>query len=69
MSTVRPFRAVRPKKEMASSIAALPYDVYNTAEARQEIAREPLSFLCGKGEKLRRESIELRCLDTAALHG
>lgn len=45
MSTVRPFRAVRPKKEMASSIAALPYDVYNTAEARQEIAREPLSFL------------------------
>lgn len=45
MSTVRPFRALRPKEELASSIAALPYDVYNTEEARQEIARQPLSFL------------------------
>ena len=45
MSTIRPFRAVRPQKELASSIAALPYDVYNTAEAREVTAREPLSFL------------------------
>lgn len=45
MSTIRPFRAVRPQKELASSIAALPYDVYNTAEARKITAQEPLSFL------------------------
>ena len=45
MSTIRPFRAVRPKAELAASIAALPYDVYSTAEAREVIAEEPLSFL------------------------
>ena len=45
MSTIRPLRAVRPKAELAASIAALPYDVYSTAEAREVIAEEPLSFL------------------------
>ena len=45
MSTVRPFRAVRPRKELAASIAALPYDVYSTEEARSEVKKHPLSFL------------------------
>lgn len=45
MSTIRPFRAVRPRRELASSIAALPYDVYNTAEARAAVEKAPLSFL------------------------
>ena len=45
MADVRPFRALRPAKEKASHIAALPYDVMNTAEAKAEIEREPLSFL------------------------
>lgn len=45
MSIIRPFRAIRPREELASSIAALPYDVYNTAEARKETTRQPLSFL------------------------
>lgn len=45
MSTIRPFRAVRPRKELASSIAALPYDVYSTEEARSEVEKNPLSFL------------------------
>lgn len=45
MSTVRPFRAIRPREDLAASIAALPYDVFSTAEAREEIARNPLSFL------------------------
>ncbi len=45
MADVRPFRAVRPAKEKAEHIAALPYDVMNTEEARAEIKREPLSFL------------------------
>ena len=45
MADVRPFRATRPAKEKACHIAALPYDVMNTAEAKEEIKREPLSFL------------------------
>ena len=46
MATVRPFCAVRPRQDIASRVAALPYDVYNRAEAKAETIREPLSFLC-----------------------
>ena len=46
MATVRPFCAVRPRQDIASRVAALPYDVYNRAEAKIETQREPLSFLC-----------------------
>ena len=45
MADVRPFKAIRPAEGKAEHIAALPYDVMNTAEAREEIRREPLSFL------------------------
>ena len=45
MANVRPFAAIRPAKEKAKNIAALPYDVYNTQEARQAIEDEPYSFL------------------------
>lgn len=45
MSVIRPFRAVRPKKEYASRVAALPYDVMNSAEARIAVKDEPYSFL------------------------
>lgn len=45
MADVIPFRALRPVKEKAGHIAALPYDVMNTKEAKEEIIREPLSFL------------------------
>ncbi len=45
MATIKAFKAVRPKNEYAEKIAALPYDVYNTEEAREEINKNPLSFL------------------------
>ncbi|MGI5902508.1 MAG: DUF1015 domain-containing protein [Desulfitobacteriia bacterium] len=45
MATIRPFKAIRPRKDVASRVAALPYDVYNREEALEEIKREPLSFL------------------------
>lgn len=45
MATIKPFAAIRPSKDKASRIAALPYDVYNREEARKEVEREPLSFL------------------------
>lgn len=45
MAVIRPFKCVRPAKEMASSIAALPYDVYTREEAREIVKKNPLSFL------------------------
>lgn len=46
MAIVRPFCAVRPRKDVADKVAALPYDVYNRQEALVETRKEPLSFLC-----------------------
>ncbi|MBR6094226.1 MAG: DUF1015 domain-containing protein [Lachnospiraceae bacterium] len=45
MATIKPFKGIRPKTELASQVAALPYDVYNSAEARAAVAKNPLSFL------------------------
>lgn len=45
MATIRPFKALRAKPELASQIAALPYDVMNTEEARQMAKDNPVSFL------------------------
>lgn len=51
MATVRPFRAFRPKPEFAGEVAARPYDVLSSDEARQEAKGHPLSFLhVGKPE-------------------
>ena len=45
MAVVKPFSCVRPDAGLASRVAALPYDVYDRAEAKVEVKREPLSFL------------------------
>lgn len=45
MLRVRPFAAVRPRPEDASKIAAPPYDVVDTAEARAIAEGNPLCFL------------------------
>ena len=45
MPKVTPFQSIRPVPELASRIAALPYDVYNRKEACEVVKREPLSFL------------------------
>jgi uncharacterized protein (DUF1015 family) len=45
MASVRPFRALRPRPELASRVAAVPYDVVSTEEARALAAGNPLSFL------------------------
>lgn len=45
MAVFRPFRAVRPVKAHAAAVAALPYDVMNSAEARLAAQGNPLSFL------------------------
>jgi uncharacterized protein (DUF1015 family) len=45
MSQIKPFRAYRPRPEIADRIASVPYDVINTKEARALSAGNPYSFL------------------------
>ena len=45
MAVLSPFRAVRPHARAAARVAAVPYDVVNTEEARALAAGDPLSFL------------------------
>ena len=45
MAEIRPFQAIRPSRERAAEIAALPYDVYNRREAEEIVKKNPLSFL------------------------
>lgn len=45
MSVLRPFRAIRPTKENAHKVAALPYDVMNSEEAKEMVKDKPWSFL------------------------
>ena len=54
MATVIPFRALRPRPDEAARIAAVPYDVVSTDEARALAEGNPLSFL-----RVSRAEIEL----------
>lgn len=45
MAEIRPFRGVRPASELVEKIAALPYDVYSSSEAREIVEKNPMSFL------------------------
>ncbi len=60
MPIFRPFRAFRPKQEFAQKVAAKPYDVLSSDEAREEVKSNPLSFLhVGKPEVDLDPSIDL----------
>jgi uncharacterized protein (DUF1015 family) len=45
MSSIFPFAALRPTPKSAAAVAAVPYDVVSTDEARALAAGNPLSFL------------------------
>ncbi|MFO0619588.1 MAG: DUF1015 family protein [Polyangiaceae bacterium] len=45
MADLRPFRAFRPRPDIAERVAAPPYDVISTAEARALAEGNPFSFL------------------------
>ena len=45
MATLRPFRALRPPRDLVEDVVAPPYDVVDTAEARALAAGHPDSFL------------------------
>ncbi|MBD3333071.1 DUF1015 family protein [candidate division GN15 bacterium] len=45
MSVIRPFAGLRPTPEMAADVAAPPYDVLSSDEARELVKQNPNSFL------------------------
>ena len=45
MAIIRPFKAYRPVKEYVKDIAALPYDVMSSKEAREIVKNNKYSFL------------------------
>ena len=45
MSSIHPFRALRPEPGTAPAVSSVPYDVVSTDEARRIAADNPLSFL------------------------
>lgn len=45
MATIKPFSAIRPKKEYVNKVAALPYDVMSVEEAKVMVKDNPYSFL------------------------
>lgn len=60
MSDIRPFRALRPRPDIADRVAAPPYDVISSAEARAMAQGNPVSFLhCNKPEIDLPEDVDL----------
>ncbi|QQS32396.1 MAG: DUF1015 domain-containing protein [Acidobacteriota bacterium] len=45
MARIEPFRALRPKPEIAKSVSCVPYDVVYESEVREHITGNPNSFL------------------------
>ena len=45
MVVVRPFKGLRPPQKIVAQLASRPYDVMNSAEARQEAAGNQYSLL------------------------
>jgi len=45
MANIQPFKALRPKTNLAKQVASPPYDVLSSAEARQQANGNPYSFL------------------------
>ncbi|NOY59541.1 MAG: DUF1015 domain-containing protein [Calditrichaeota bacterium] len=45
MITIKPFRGLRPKEDLAEKVASPPYDVLSSDEARQMAQINPISFL------------------------
>ena len=45
MSNIKPFRGLRPARDLAQKIASPPYDVLSSKEAREMVQNNPLSFL------------------------
>jgi uncharacterized protein (DUF1015 family) len=45
MVMLKPFKGLRPKKDLVQKVASFPYDVINSTEARKIAKNNPMSFL------------------------
>ena len=45
MAVIKPFKALKPRKDLADQVASRPYDVLNSQEAKKEAAGNDYSFL------------------------
>ncbi|NLK21459.1 MAG: DUF1015 domain-containing protein [Epulopiscium sp.] len=45
MAVLRPFEAIRPREDIVHQVAALPYDVMSSEEAKEMVKDNPYSFL------------------------
>ncbi|HZI52182.1 MAG TPA: DUF1015 family protein [Chitinophagaceae bacterium] len=45
MAIIKPFKALRPRPDLAAKVASPPYDVLNSEEAKAEAKENPFSFL------------------------
>jgi uncharacterized protein (DUF1015 family) len=54
MAVIRPFKAVRPKEEIAHLVASVPYDVVNREEAAELVKDNKINFL-----RVTRSEVEL----------
>ena len=45
MAQIKPFKALRPRQDIAEQLASRPYDVLNSTEAKEEAKGNPVSFL------------------------
>ncbi len=54
MAVIKPFKALRPEKQIADKVASVPYDVVSTEEAKEIAEGNPLSFL-----RITRSELEL----------
>ena len=44
MATIKPFKGLRPPRELVERVASRPYDVLNSDEARREAEGNPMSL-------------------------
>ena len=44
MAKIRPFKGLRPPRELVTEVASRPYDVLNSSEARKEAEGNPRSL-------------------------
>ena len=50
MATVKPFRGIRPPKNLVERVESRPYDVLDSEEARAEAGKERAPGAFGGGE-------------------
>ena len=51
MATIKPFKGIRPPKELIEQIESRPYDVLNSEEAREEAKATKRAYIISSNQK------------------